>query len=191
MYVAAGLFRDALAAQGAVEELRGNGSPPHAVRVIARDPERAYEATPEAGTEVPLGALGGTRVGGAVGTVTGSLAEAGALSIEVEAAAFEVALAAGPSTGILDVVSPVVATGAGLGALAAGGLLGAHVGWASVEEVARIYPRRVRDGDLIVLVGVPSRQQARTAVRILRRHAAEHPLSGLAPDATQLTGVAG
>jgi hypothetical protein len=169
----AGLLPTPREAASVAADLRAAGVPDGAVRAIAGDGPAAYRATPESGAEVPLGVVGGSGLGGLVGTAAGWLAEAGVLAVEVEAAVavFHAGLAGGPLVGAVAGLGPVAVALGGIGA-AAGGLLGLHAGWWGVEQAARTYRRRVQAGDVLVRVDAPTAGAARLAAEALRRHGA-------------------
>lgn len=147
----------------ALAELRSVGFGSGAVRVVD-DPEQAYVQTPESGAEILAGQVGGLTIGGLVGAAAGWVADA------VELAAVETVEAlvtAGPLEPILDRVDPMVAAGAGVGALA-GALLGVHAGWAILEDRARANRGAVERGGVMIRIRVADRARARLARSILR-----------------------
>jgi len=164
----AGIFKDRMEAQRAIDDLRVAGVDPNRVGVITKDPKHAREIAAETGAATVAGAATGVGLGAIFGGATGWLVGLGALTIP----GIGPVVAAGPLAFALGVAGVSAAVGAGAGALA-GGLVGALMGWGFSEAEAHEYQRRVERGDILLTADVIDEAVPR-AEEILRRDGGDH-----------------
>lgn len=137
-----GLFRERIAAEAAVRELRNWNYTQDDITVLMSDATRNKEFGVEAGTKAAEGAAVGGAAGGTVGAVLAAIAAVGT----------SIAL---PGIGLV-VAGPLAAALAGAGAGGAvGGLVGLLVGTGIPEHRAKVYEAGLREGG--ILLGVEAR----------------------------------
>ncbi|HSJ58784.1 MAG TPA: YsnF/AvaK domain-containing protein [Anaerolineae bacterium] len=149
------VYRDAEAAEAAVEDLLRNDFTRNDISVVARDTREELKVDYES-DDPGEGAAAGAGFGAVLGGAAGLLAGLGALTI--------------PGIGPIVAAGPIAAAlaGAGIGA-AAGGITGALVDWGVPSEDAHIYGESVRRGGILVSVRA-SDARAQRAAEILEQN---------------------
>ncbi len=155
----AGVFRAADQAREALHDLRWEeGLGPEEISLVARRPERP----PGASAEAREAAVGQEEIGYADGTLNGTLAGAfGGLVTSMGAVAV-------PGVGAVLAAGPITAAVAGA---VSGGIAGGLVDLGLPDQRARHYERRVKEGNVLVIVRSQEDRLLRAA-QILRRHGA-------------------
>lgn len=165
---AIGVFPNRQAAEQALSELRNAGFPMNHVSAMSNDkPLRVYakdadgrlsgaEIANATGNQAGEGAKAGAIAGGATGGLLGLIEGLAVLSIP----------GVGPAVAVGTVLANTLVAG-GIGA-AAGGLVGALIGWGIPEDQARFYSDRVSQGDYLVIVEGTA-DEIRRAEAILNR----------------------
>jgi len=149
------VYRDAEAAEAAVEDLLHNDFNRNDISVVARDTREDIRVDYEA-DDPGEGAAAGAGFGAVLGGAAGLLAGLGALTI--------------PGIGPIVAAGPIAAAlaGAGVGAVA-GGITGALVDWGVPSEDANIYGEGIRRGGIMVAVRAPD-DRAEYAAEILENN---------------------
>jgi hypothetical protein len=175
MRTVAGIFDDPEDTGRALDEIRAAGYDPHAVSVIANDPERARQLANETGAEVATGTATGAGLGALLGGAAGWLVGVGVLAIP----GFGPIVGAGPLAAALGVAGTTAVAAAGVGVVA-GSYFGALTGWGFSEAEARTFEARVRDGAFLLAVQLPDGQDTGGAEQILKRAGGNHVITGSA-----------
>jgi hypothetical protein len=156
-----GVFKDKVAAESAISEMKSMGVLDTDISFISTKWESSEH---EGGTKAAEGTTAGVTTGAIIGAIAGLAVANGVL----------------PGLGTLFVAGPI-ATALGLGGAAAttaagaitgaaaGGLLGALTGLGIKDEDARMYEERVKAGDILVT----AKTNDTTAVDVLNRFGAE------------------
>ena len=156
-----GVFKDRIAAESAMNELRGAGVADTEISFISNKWDTDGDT---GGTKAGEGAVAGVTTGAVLGTIAGLAVANGVL----------------PGLGTLFVAGPI-ATALGLGGAAAttaaaaitgagaGGLLGALGGLGIHDDDARAYQEQVRSGDILVT----AKTKVANAIEIFQKYGAE------------------
>ncbi|GAB4372153.1 MAG: CsbD family protein [Elainellaceae cyanobacterium] len=163
---AIGVFKNRADVEAVIRALKDDNFDMERVSLLARnvnDVEGADEITDREGNEAREGAGIGATTGTVLGGVGGFLVGVGLLAIP----GIGPVLAAGAE------ISAIASTlaGAGIGA-AAGGIIGALVGLGIPEERAKVYEKRIKAGDYLMMVS-GTEDRVRRAESIMRGHHVE------------------
>lgn len=149
-----GIFPDRLAAEEAVEHLRGAGFRSTDISVLFAENQGSKDFAHEKNTKAPEGVTAGAVAGGITGGVLGWLTGIGALAI--------------PGLGPFIAAGPIVAALAGAGAVGTlGGIIGALAGMGIPEYEAKRYEGRIREGGVLLSVHCDSADWVKMARKTL------------------------
>jgi hypothetical protein len=131
-----GVFETRQAAERAIADLRAEGYRDDQIGLIAKD---------SSGRTVRIGGAGDTNAG--EGAAIGAAAGAGAMALGSLAVSFGVIPVIGPILAVGPIAAALISAGGGA---AAGGLVGALVGYGIPEEDAKYYESEVNAGRYLV-----------------------------------------
>ncbi len=150
------LYATRLAAEEAVDNLRGAGFRSTDISVLFPENEGTKDLGHEKHTKAPEGVTTGVVSGGVAGGVLGWLTGIGALAI--------------PGLGAFIAAGPIVAALAGVGAVGAlGGIIGALAGMGVPEYEAKRFEGRVREGGVLLSVHCDNEDWVKRAKDVLRQ----------------------
>jgi uncharacterized membrane protein len=134
-----GIAKADLVAEGIVDNLRNMGVSLNDVSVLIPDRAGSQDFAHEHSTKAPEGTATGVSAGGVVGGALGLLAGVGLLAI--------------PGAGPFIAAGPIMAalSGAAVGATL-GGITGALIGLGIPEYEAKVYEKKIRDGNILIAV---------------------------------------
>jgi len=155
-----GIYGNRLAAEEAVDHLRGAGFRSTDVSALFPDNQGTKDFAHEKNTKAPEGGATGVVAGGIAGGVLGWLTGIGLLAI--------------PGLGPFLAAGPIVAALAGAGAVGTlGGIIGALIGLGIPEYEARRYEGRIRDGGILLSVHCDNSDWVRRAKDVLQQTGAQ------------------
>jgi hypothetical protein len=157
-----GVFKDRMAAESAITEMKSMGV--HDTDISFISTKWHSDAAGDGGTKAGEGATAGATTGAVIGAIAGLAVANGVLP------GLGTLFVAGPLAAALGLGGAAATTAAGaLTGAAAGGILGALTGMGVRDEDAKMYEERVKGGDILVT----AKTNDTTAIDAMTKYGAE------------------